>query len=110
MPVGRAADVDKGREVIACIIAHIFVNSLFSRLDEEIADARVDGSDIFEASNEGTDVLKSGTSNNLRDRVLQESIVQILKILAGLLNRRNFREFSDNISASLTHLLFFVFG
>lgn len=110
MPVSRAADVYKGWEVIACIIAHIFVNRLFSRLDEEIADARVDGSDIFEASNEGTDVLKSGTSNNLRYRVLQESIVQILKILAGFLNRRHFREFSNNISASLTHLLFFVFG
>jgi len=87
VPVRRAADVDKGREVVACIVAHIFINRLFCRLDEEIADTMVDSSHIFKASNEGTYILKSGTSHYLRDRVLQESIIKILKILASLLNR-----------------------
>jgi len=110
VPVRRAADVDKGREVVACIVAHIFINCLLCRLDEEIADTSVDGSHIFKASNEGTYILKSGASHYLRDRVLQESIIKILKILARLLNRRNFSEFSNHISASLAYLLFFVFG
>jgi len=65
VPVSSAANVDKGWEVIACIVAHVFVNCLFRRLDEEIADARIDCSYIFEAGNEGADVLKSGTSYNL---------------------------------------------
>jgi len=110
VPVRRAADIDKGREIVACIVAHIFVNRFFCRLYKEIADTSVDGSHIFEASNEGTYILKSGASHYLRDRVLQESIIKILKILARFLNRRNFSEFSDHISASLADLLFFVFG
>lgn len=65
MPVARATDVDKGWEVIACIVAHVFVYCLFRRLDEEIADARIDRSYIFEASNEGTNVLEGGASHNL---------------------------------------------
>lgn len=64
MPVGRAADVDKGWEVIACVVAHVFVNCLFRRLDEEIADARIDSSYIFEASYEGTNVLERGASHD----------------------------------------------
>lgn len=86
MPVRRATDVDKGRKVVACIIAHIFINCLFGSLDEEITNTRVNGSHIFEASYEGTYILESGTSNNLRYRVLQESIIKILEILTCFFN------------------------
>ncbi len=41
---------------------------------------------------------------------MQESIVEILQILAGLLNRRHFCEFSNNISASFAYFFLFVFG
>ena len=51
MPVGRAADVDIGWEVIACVVAHVF-------------DARIDSSYIFEASYEGTNVLERGASHD----------------------------------------------
>lgn len=107
-PIFSLVHVNKCGEVKCCVEADVLASCLFSGVKEEVSDALVNGSYVFEFCDKWTDVLKSCTSYNLRGGVLEELKVQFLHIRCLLLQRAYLSDFSNHISACLAHLLFFV--
>ena len=90
------------------MVAHVFVLARLTCIYVEVHNLRVDILSVLERANEGTNVLKSSASHELRSWVFQESVVNSGELVSLLLNLGNFGNFSNLVSTRFSDALFLV--
>ena len=66
MPLSLAGGPDEGREIEGGIVADIFIISLHCRIYKEVCDSLINRTGSLKRGDERSNVLKRGTSHDLR--------------------------------------------
>ena len=103
-----ASYVNEGREVVGRIVTNILVVRLDGCVDEEVCNANIYLSNIFECGDKGTNVLEGCASYDLGRGVKQESIVECLQFCCLLVQWTDLCNLSYDVCTRLSHTPFFV--
>ena len=108
VPFRWTKSVDEGGEIVSWEVEDVFVTCRFRRLQVETNDAAFNADDIFQRSNEWSNVLESCSSDKFAGRVFKESEVDVFKLFSYFLYWWDFRDIRNEFSACFSHSFIFV--